>query len=104
MFGRIREDIGCVFERDPAARSVWEVLTCYPGFPALQLHRIAHALWKAQLQWLQGFLMDATRIPTRRARPPVRTLGAPPFIEPGRRAGSGAKPGIRGRRTLRHRV
>ena len=35
MFRRTREDIQCVFERDPAARTVWEVLTCYPGFHAL---------------------------------------------------------------------
>ncbi|MCX7169786.1 MAG: serine O-acetyltransferase, partial [Proteobacteria bacterium] len=39
MFKRLREDIACVFERDPAARTAWEVLTCYPGFHALQLHR-----------------------------------------------------------------
>ncbi|HSS27841.1 MAG TPA: serine O-acetyltransferase, partial [Usitatibacter sp.] len=52
MFSRIREDIRCVFDRDPAARSVWEVLTCYPGFHALQLHRISHVLWKLQLRWL----------------------------------------------------
>jgi serine O-acetyltransferase len=39
MFSRLREDISCVFERDPAARSTWEVLTCYPGFHALTLHR-----------------------------------------------------------------
>ncbi|HSJ98442.1 MAG TPA: serine O-acetyltransferase, partial [Myxococcota bacterium] len=55
MFRRIREDIQCVFERDPAARSVWEVLTCYPGFHALQLHRASHWLWRAGLRWLPRF-------------------------------------------------
>ena len=39
MFNRLREDIRVVFERDPAARSTWEVLTCYPGLHALVWHR-----------------------------------------------------------------
>ena len=52
MFSRMREDIRCVFERDPAARSVWEVVTCYPGFHALQLHRLSHTLWTWQLRCL----------------------------------------------------
>jgi len=39
MFHRLREDIACIRERDPAARSTWEVLTCYPGLHALVLHR-----------------------------------------------------------------
>ena len=38
MFSRLREDIACILERDPAARSAWEVLTCYPG-----LHALVHA-------------------------------------------------------------
>ena len=40
MFARLREDIACIRERDPAARSTWEVLTCYPGLHALVLHRL----------------------------------------------------------------
>ena len=39
MFRRIRSDIQCILDRDPAARSKWEVLTCYPGLHALVLHR-----------------------------------------------------------------
>ncbi|MGH8802023.1 MAG: serine O-acetyltransferase, partial [Casimicrobiaceae bacterium] len=39
MFDRLREDIGVVFDRDPAARTTWEVLTCYPGLHALVWHR-----------------------------------------------------------------
>ncbi|HIL40185.1 MAG TPA: serine O-acetyltransferase, partial [Methylococcales bacterium] len=39
MFNRIKEDIDCVFGRDPAAHSVWEVMTTYPGFHAVLLHR-----------------------------------------------------------------
>src|SRR5438445_2539008 len=83
MFGRIREDIGCVFERDPAARSVWEVLTCYPGFHALQLHRIAHALWKAQLQWLARFLSHVTRFLTGVEIHPGARIGRRVFIDHG---------------------
>jgi len=56
MFTRIREDIACVFERDPAARSTWEVVTCYPGFHALLIHRLAHRLWRMKLRWLARFM------------------------------------------------
>ena len=45
MFDRLREDIRCVLERDPAARTSFEVLTCYPGLHALWMHRLAHACW-----------------------------------------------------------
>lgn len=39
MFSRLRSDIQCILERDPAARSVWEVITCYPGLHAIWWHR-----------------------------------------------------------------
>ena len=45
MFSRLREDIRSVFDRDPAARTSWEVLTCYPGVHAVILHRLAHWFW-----------------------------------------------------------
>ena len=51
MFERLREDIRCVFERDPAARTTFEVLTTYPGVHAVILHRLAHALWKRGWLW-----------------------------------------------------
>ena len=44
MFRYLREDIRAVFDRDPAARSSWEVLTCYPGIHALIMHRLALAM------------------------------------------------------------
>ena len=53
FFPRLREDIACVFERDPAARSTWEVVTCYPGFHALVMHRWSHWLWGHRLRWLE---------------------------------------------------
>ncbi len=52
MFSRIREDIQCVFERDPAARNVFEILTTYPGLHAVMAHRVSHALWSMGLKWL----------------------------------------------------
>ena len=55
MFSRLRSDIQCILDRDPAARSTWEVLTCYPGIHALILHRLAHWLWGHRLRWLARF-------------------------------------------------
>src|SRR3990170_2309065 len=52
MFSRIKEEIAVVFERDPAARNTWEVITCYPGFHALLVHRFAHWLWRVRFKWL----------------------------------------------------
>ncbi|MEJ2674577.1 MAG: serine O-acetyltransferase, partial [Acidihalobacter sp.] len=51
MFDRLREDIRCVFDRDPAARNTFEVLTTYPGLHAVIMHRWAHALWCSGLHW-----------------------------------------------------
>lgn len=52
-------DIRCVFERDPAARNTWEVLTTYPGVHAIMLHRVSHKLWKKNYRfgarWLAAF-------------------------------------------------
>ena len=83
MFARIREDIHCVFERDPAARSVWEVLTCYPGFHALQMHRIAHALWRWGLRWLARFVSHWMRFFTGIEIHPGATIGRRVFIDHG---------------------
>ena len=55
MFSRLRSDIQCILDRDPAARSTWEVLTCYPGLHALVLHRRAHWCWDARLQVAGAF-------------------------------------------------
>lgn len=61
MFSRIRSDIQCILQRDPAARSAWEVLTCYPGLHAVVLHRIAHACWGVGLHWLGRFVSHISR-------------------------------------------
>ncbi|HEX4333924.1 MAG TPA: serine O-acetyltransferase [Usitatibacter sp.] len=83
MLSRIREDIRCVFDRDPAARGVWEVLTCYPGFHALQLHRVAHALWKIKLRWLARFWSHLARFVTGVEIHPGATIGRRVFIDHG---------------------
>ena len=49
MFERLKEEIAVVFERDPAARNTWEVITCYPGFHAALVHRLSHRLWTSGL-------------------------------------------------------
>jgi serine O-acetyltransferase len=49
MFNALRADLAIIKERDPAARSVLEILCCYPGLHALTLHRLSHRLW--QRRW-----------------------------------------------------
>jgi serine O-acetyltransferase len=61
MFSRLRSDIQCILERDPAARSAWEVLTCYPGLHALVLHRRAHWCWNHGFKWVGRFISQASR-------------------------------------------
>jgi serine O-acetyltransferase len=61
MFSRLQEEIAVVFERDPAARSTWEILTCYPGFHALLMHRFAHRCWLAGFRWLGRFVSHIAR-------------------------------------------
>src|SRR2546427_436006 len=83
MFTRIREDIACVFERDPAARSTWEVITCYPGFHALLIHRLAHRLWRMKLRWLARFVSHLLRFFTGIEIHPGATVGRRVFIDHG---------------------
>lgn len=61
MFARLRSDIQCILDRDPAARSRWEVLTCYPGLHAIWMHRMAHACWQLGLKWLGRFISHLSR-------------------------------------------
>ncbi len=64
MFNRLRSDIQCSLDRDPAARSRWEVLTCYPGLHAVMLHRPAHWCWSHGLLWLGRFISHLARFAT----------------------------------------
>jgi serine O-acetyltransferase len=83
VFSHLREDLACVFQRDPAARSTWEVITCYPGFHALTLHRCSHWLWGVGLRWLARFLSHFTRWVTGIEIHPGATVGRRVFIDHG---------------------
>ncbi|MGH8745700.1 MAG: serine O-acetyltransferase, partial [Burkholderiales bacterium] len=52
MLRHLREDIASIFARDPAARTTFEVLTCYPGLHAVYIHKLAHWFWGHGLRWL----------------------------------------------------
>jgi serine O-acetyltransferase len=83
MFARLREDIACVFDRDPAARSTWEILTCYPGVHALLLHRLANRLWRAGLKWMARLTSHFARWLTGIEIHPGATIGRRVFIDHG---------------------
>ena len=83
MFKNIREDIACILERDPAARSKLEVLTCYPGLHAIMAHRLAHRLWNAQFYWLGRFISHLSRILTGIEIHPGAKIGRRVFIDHG---------------------
>ncbi len=83
MFSRIREDIQTVFERDPAARSVWEAIFSYPGLHALWWHRLAHWCWTHRLRWLGRFVSHLSRWVTGIEIHPGVTIGRRFFIDHG---------------------
>jgi serine O-acetyltransferase len=83
MFKQLREDIASVFERDPAARSTWEVLTCYPGLHAIWIHRFAHWLWRNGLHWLGRFVSNLGRWLTGIEIHPAAVIGRRVFIDHG---------------------
>jgi serine O-acetyltransferase len=83
MFRAIKEDIGSVFERDPAARSTLEVLTCYPGVHARIMHRISHLLWKWRFFWLARLISHMARFLTGIEIHPGATIGRRFFIDHG---------------------
>lgn len=83
MFDRIREDIRCTFERDPAARTAFEVLTTYPGLHAVLAHRVSHVLWNNHLKWLARFLSTVARFFTGIEIHPAARIGRRFFIDHG---------------------
>ena len=86
MFSTLKEDVRAILERDPAARGVFEVLTCYPGLHALWLHRLAHAFWVtrlAPLRWFARFLGMIARWLTGIEIHPGAKLGHGVFIDHG---------------------
>lgn len=83
MFKTLREDIQAVFERDPAARSTWEILTTYPGVHALMAHRLSHWLWRHNLKWLARFNAHLARWLTGIEIHPAAVIGRRVFIDHG---------------------
>ncbi|MEN9830989.1 MAG: hypothetical protein RLZZ487_594 [Pseudomonadota bacterium] len=83
MFSRIHSDIQCILDRDPAARTSWEVLTCYPGLHAVVLHRWAHACWRAGFKWLGRFISNFSRWVTGIEIHPGAKLGERVFFDHG---------------------
>jgi serine O-acetyltransferase len=83
MFERLREDVRCVFDRDPAARNAFEVLTTYPGVHAVLMHRLAHRLWDWRLRWLARLVSHLTRWFTGIEIHPGARIGRRFFIDHG---------------------
>jgi len=83
MFKTLREDIHTVFDKDPAARGLLEVLCCYPGLHALWLHRIAHFLWQRKLYFPARLLSHINRFLTSIEIHPGAKIGRRFFIDHG---------------------
>jgi len=83
MFARLKEDIRCVFDRDPAARSTFEIVTLYPGFHAILMHRAAHRLWTSGMYWLARLLSNIARWVTGIEIHPGAEIGRRFFIDHG---------------------
>ncbi len=83
MLQKLKQDIAVVFERDPAARTYWEVLTTYPGLHALMIHRLSHQLWAWHLYWLARFISHIARWMTGIEIHPGATIGRRVFIDHG---------------------
>lgn len=81
MFDRLRSDIQCILERDPAARSAFEVLTCYPGLHAVVLHRLAHGCWNRGFKWLGRFVSHIGRFLTGIEIHPGAVIGERVFFD-----------------------
>lgn len=83
MFDRLREDVKSIMERDPAARSGWEVATCYPGFHAILMHGWAQWCWQHDFKWLGRFTSQVARFLTGIEIHPGATIGRRVFIDHG---------------------
>jgi serine O-acetyltransferase len=83
MFRAIREQIETIFREDPAAKSVIEILTCYPGFHAILLHRLAHRLYCWHVPLLPRLVSQISRFFTQIEIHPGATIGRRFFIDHG---------------------
>ena len=83
MFEKFKQDLSIVFERDPAARSYFEILTTYPGVHAIIFHRIAHKIWKIKLFWIARLISHISRLLTGIEIHPGAVIGSRFFIDHG---------------------
>lgn len=83
MFRTINDYIESIYQRDPAARSAWEVITLYPGVHALVLYRLAHRFWRWRLKWIARFLSQLARWLTGIEIHPGARIGRRFFIDHG---------------------
>jgi serine O-acetyltransferase len=83
MFRAIREQVETIFREDPAAKSVIEILTCYPGFHAILLHRLAHKLYCWHVPLLPRLISQISRFFTQIEIHPGATIGRRFFIDHG---------------------
>ena len=83
MFAQIRRDIQAVFERDPAARSITEVMLCYSGLHAIWWHRLANRCWRWGLPLTARFLSQLARWFTGIEIHPAAKIGEGLFIDHG---------------------
>lgn len=83
MLNWLKEDIACVFERDPAAQSVFEIITTYPGVHAVLIHRLSHRCWNANFKWLARFIAHLGRWLTGIEIHPGAVIGRRFFIDHG---------------------
>jgi serine O-acetyltransferase len=83
MLSKLRADIACILERDPAARSTWEVLTCYPGLHAIYIHKLARWFWLRGLRWLGRLTSHLGRWLTGIEIHPGAKIGSCVFIDHG---------------------
>ena len=83
LFAQWREDVACVFERDPAAHGTLEVLTTYPGVHAILVHRLAHRLWRRGWHYLARLLAFSSRLWSNVDIHPGARIGRRLFIDHG---------------------
>ena len=83
MFKIIREQIDTIFREDPAAKSVLEIVLCYPGFHAVLCHRLAHRLYKANWPLIPRVISQIARFFTGVEIHPGAKIGRRFFIDHG---------------------
>ena len=83
MFRSLRSDFAIIKERDPAAKGLWEIIFCYPGFQALVMHRVSHRLWRYKLPLFPRLISHLTRFLTGIEIHPGAKIGQGVFIDHG---------------------